>query len=677
MEQALIDHKLIDRRQPHLLWLRAVGLAVLVLASMGLLFAGWSAAYADSNDLVGLVEARPDNGPLGEWKIGGMSFRAGRDTKFKLENGLLTVGACAEVEYSGDDSPHRAKKIASKAAGDCAGEATETPTPMSTETVTDTVTPTSTETVTGTATPTSTATVTGTVTPTDTVTPESTPTPTPQATGDGHEHEVKGSIEEKPEFGLLGLWTIDGVQYRAIPGTKFKQENGPLVVGACVEVEYVRAVAPYIAKSIKTEDNCEGATPDATPTVVPTAPAPGTQREFFGHADTIPDGLVGVWTIDGVNYTATNDTEFKPRRGGFLPGVCLFVHAKEGVIKEMETAQEFRCDANGTPSVQGELFGLLQSFPDGLIGEWNIGGLTVVADASTEFKQERNNFAVGSIVKVKFYVTTDKVIHAVKIENKFKPNGHGNDHDDDDDHGGAEGHAFGVIDSLPTGALTGDWTISGVVYRATDKTKFREGNGAFAAGAKVKVEYYVDADGNRVAQEIETTKSTGGALGDNRKLFGAVGQMPAGGFIGEWVVDNIPFVTDGNSLFDEEHGPLALGAFVEVEYAMKDGQNVIHRIATHVPPGAGDNHGAGKIEKIGDDSAVAAADLNANATWVINGKSYQVTPATDLNQLKGELKVGSDALVNSYTAADGSQVATQISAVTLNNHVFLPLALKN
>ena len=29
----------------------------------------------------------------------------------------------------------------------------------------------------------------------------------------------------------------------------------------------------------------------------------------------------------------------------------------------------------------------LQSFPVGLVGEWNVAGMTFVADASTEFKQ--------------------------------------------------------------------------------------------------------------------------------------------------------------------------------------------------------------------------------------------------------------------------------------------------
>ena len=67
-----------------------------------------------------------------------------------------------------------------------------------------------------------------------------------------------------------------------------------------------------------------------------------------------------------------------------------------------------------------------------------------------------------------------------------------------------------------------------------------------------------------------------------------------------------------------------------------------------------------------DDSLAAAA---ANATWTIGGVNYVVTDATSVSSA---LAVGSSALVNSYMAADGSQVATRIGSLTLTRGLYLP-----
>ena len=51
--------------------------------------------------------------------------------------------------------------------------------------------------------------------------------------------------------------------------------------------------------------------------------------------------------------------------------------------------------------------------------------------------------------------------------------------------------------------------------------------------------------------------------------------------------------------------------------------------------------------------------------------TYDCEPT--LNDTQGALAVNQTAVVNSYVAADGSQVATKIQAVTLNNQVFMPM----
>ncbi|MBK8050292.1 MAG: hypothetical protein IPK16_26220 [Anaerolineales bacterium] len=53
-----------------------------------------------------------------------------------------------------------------------------------------------------------------------------------------------------------------------------------------------------------------------------------------------------------------------------------------------------------------------------------------------------------------------------------------------------------------------------------------------------------------------------------------------------------------------------------------------------------------------------------------------MTPATVLSRAAGPLVVGQTVLVNSYTAADGSQVATLVRSVNLAQTLFMPMAVR-
>lgn len=116
--------------------------------------------------------------------------------------------------------------------------------------------------------------------------------------------------------------------------------------------------------------------------------------------------------------------------------------------------------------------------------------------------------------------------------------------------------------------------------------------------------------------------------------------------------------------------PRSVQYVVEVEYSTTGSVNYIHKLETQAPPGAGWRLHLGDIESMGNLQAAALSA--ADATWVIGGKSFVVTPATDLNDLNSALTVGSTALVDSYTDANGNAVATQIRGVTITSRIYLP-----
>ena len=128
-------------------------------------------------------------------------------------------------------------------------------------------------------------------------------------------------------------------------------------------------------------------------------------------------------------------------------------------------------------------------------------------------------------------------------------------------------------------------------------------------------------------------------------------------------------------MFKESHGLLVQGAFVKVYYTTDGAGNYLVSIETLVPPGAGDRIHRGHVERIDDGDVSAAAATNQ--VWVVDGQSFQVSDATDLDETDGLVTVGTLVEVNSYIAPDGTEVATQIRTVTADgNTVFLPLLQK-
>lgn len=510
---------------------------------------------------------------------------------------------------------------------------------------------------------------------------------------DGHSSEWRGIVQAKPAEGRLGTWKIGGKFFEVTVRTRFDQENGLLSVNSCAQVEYRKVGDVNQALQIESKHarGCPGAT--IPPTPQPT-PAPvcgddvsaqqdggGKDCKVVGHLTALPDqGFVGTWGIDDVNYTVDLDTKLRAEHGMFVLNACVTAQYKEQnsekVLKEIRTTNAYRCDGDtdNQGRHEGELYGIIESFPLSatgvLTGEWTIGGKVFVADSNTQFVQEKVDFAEGVMVKVKFWTDVNGVNYAMKIESKFRPQGKGEDHDGHGSHEGAEGMAAGKVITMPETQI-GVWVIGDVEYTVSDKTELKEQRGAIGVGTLVRVRYHLDSNGGRLADMIKTIAPAGEPNEyENAHLVGSVDVMPTDGFSGTWQIANVTFETNADSRFVEDRGVLAVGAYVRVEYVVVDGVNVIVEVKTLCPPGAGDKDDTGTIEQ--NDDGLVAAGVTANGTWVIGGSTYIVTDGTILDSGVSSLDVGSTVQVNSYTAADGSLVATKIQGVEAVRKVFLP-----
>ena len=501
----------------------------------------------------------------------------------------------------------------------------------------------------------------------------SAPVPWQEDEGDGGGEDrprFYGLVEQMPAGGRAGNWMIGGKTVVATAETQFDETEGTIAVGVCVKVELV-AQGSNTAREIDSEpaSDCTDGGDDGGDD--------DDGVEVYGIIESMPvSGVLGAWTVSSKVYTVTAQSELKTEYGAFDIGRCVKIHLVVGTtdtVREMETERSYKCSSSGdddnTPPAgvigRGELYGELKSFPPGLVGIWEVGTLTFTANITTEFKTRNGEFTVGKIVKVEFYILQDGSFLAREIKTAL-PDW------DDDGHGGHygdhhRGHAFGVIEQLPASGLIGTWIVAGVPYSVTEQTELRAKGGAFAISETVKIEFKLDSSGGRVATEVKLKFPQGAPGQENATFVGFIDTMPDAGYVGLWVVSGTEFSATVSSKFKEDHGAFTQGAYVKVEYRTVNGVNVIHEMETAVPPGAGDDDHIGKVDSMDDNVLAAAAAVNS--TWVIGGRSFVVTPAT---RVDGALAASDTAWVNSYVAADGTEVATLIEGITLNSFIYLP-----
>lgn len=154
---------------------------------------------------------------------------------------LLTAASYAqELELHGDDAPGQ---VVAQVQFVPAGTSKPTKTPEQSETPEPTKTPEPTETPEQTETP----------EPTHTCTPLPTMTRTPMPTRTP-ERKLYGFVESMPEDGFIGTWVVNGMSFEATDSTEFREEHGPLQVGAYVMVHYYTSDGVNYATRIETKE---------------------------------------------------------------------------------------------------------------------------------------------------------------------------------------------------------------------------------------------------------------------------------------------------------------------------------------------------------------------------------------------------------------------------------------
>jgi hypothetical protein len=215
--------------------------------------------------------------------------------------------------------------------------------------------------------------------------------------------------------------------------------------------------------------------------------------------------------------------------------------------------------------------------------------------------------------------------------------------------------AFGLVESFPEG-LFGSWTISGVVYTATQSTYFGMFGGPFYVGACVYVRYN---PADYTAYKIGTIDSEKCGNDAELRFIGIIEQVPQGftetlhhdppGISGTWMISGTEFVSTFDTELKTKNGPLVVGACASVEYRVVNGVNVADEIRSEwiyrCYPYVSFNQAYGYVDTFPEDLVGA---------WVISDTAgisltFMTTPASRVSEHHYPLETGACVRVKYYT----------------------------
>jgi hypothetical protein len=218
--------------------------------------------------------------------------------------------------------------------------------------------------------------------------------------------ELEGTVEKLPgTANLVGDWVVSGRTIHVSSATLILPGANAISVGTFVEIEgSLRPDNSFDASSVEVE-RVEG--------------TPRPSLSLFGRIDSLPatTGLIGDWVVSGraIHVASTTQliTNHRPLTVGSFVKVTGNLLA-DGSI-DAQTIQVKRSDSTGRLTNFFELFGLVETKPSGLIGDWRISGLVVHTTSATHFAPSDKVLAVGSRVKVVGRLRTDGTLDADAI----------------------------------------------------------------------------------------------------------------------------------------------------------------------------------------------------------------------------------------------------------------------
>lgn len=386
--------------------------------------------------------------------------------------------------------------------------------------------------------------------------------------------------------------------------------------------------------------------------------------EFRGIVTALPSGaLVGDWQVNGMTVKVTATTTINQDHGQAAVGALVEV---QGTRNADRTVTATKIEVLGIPSIgeRNEIVGIIMALPqDTLIGDWKVNMMTVHVTDATTIDQEDGKAVVGALVKVKGERQSDGSLKATEIEVLRSPAR------------GSTVKFYGIVKSLPTPAtkvnadasLVGDWKVGDVVVHVSAATEIDQEHGAVTVGALVEVSGVRRQDGSVDARQIEVKlpKPTR-EIGVN--FPGVVEALPDSGLIGVWTVSNRKVQVTADTEINQEHGAVAVGAYVQVKGVLgADGVVKARSIEVKAKPPVGGGVSARFHGPVA--SMTTPTDGKYDITVKVGDNDVRLVHVGPRTRVEGTLAVGKTVEVKGIRQADASVDALSIEVQGADDNV--------
>ncbi len=396
---------------------------------------------------------------------------------------------------------------------------------------------------------------------------------------------------------------------------------------------------------------------------------PPLGEKVKGVVESFPETLVGSWTVSGVVYEATADTEFETKGSPFYVGACVEVRYDPGTYLAYKIEMEESDDCGEDDDDEGDdlrFIGLIEQVPvvtetlfhdtPGISGTWVISGVNFVSTYDTKLKTKHGPLTVGACAKVKYSevngVNLAREISSEKLYHCYDAV--------------SFNQAYGYVVTFPED-LQGAWVISNTVgmslsFITSPSTHIKiHPHYPLEAGVCVKVKYFTD-QGISYATQVKTTKPhhCEGSFSEFEplsKLYAAVDAMPPTGTLtGTWTLAGVNFTVTQETRIEEEQGPFAIGSCAESKYDPTNGAMLVHKLESEEAEDCQADDGTPRFKLYGVVEIMPTTGYTG--TWQVSGVSFTVTPSTTVESRHGDFAIGAYVKVYfTYDALSGERTA--------------------
>jgi hypothetical protein len=286
--------------------------------------------------------------------------------------------------------------------------------------------------------------------------------------------------------GFTGNWDIGDLTFAADQATIFDQAKAVLAPGSLAKVSFrILEDGTFYAKRVVavqapgSDDDNDGA-PD------------GAEGIAWGRLQRRPvAGGLGIWTVGGIDFTATADTRLRSRYGAPPEGAWVKVEFR---VEDGARIARLVAAAPGSEGVF-TLAGHVQSMPaNSFQGAYTIGGAHFVSSAGSLFREANGLIAVGSYVKAD-YRFNDGIRELTLLQSEVPP-------------GGGDERFSGALQSMGSqmdaaGLAMEVWQVGVRTFLVNAAADLNDDQHALATGDFVAVNGYRNDEGQVVATQIQ------------------------------------------------------------------------------------------------------------------------------------------------------------------------------